>query len=197
MVATNRNIFPQQGTDWEEIRRELHDLKQLDVDWMTHPLPGYLYYFGEEILENQLEAHNLYSLENGLGAGVAFFSLEKMLNDIYDWVRDLYHGPDTMGMTFTSGGTESLFEAIRTARNRARARGMTDRLNLVIPYTAHPAIDKAAQIMEIDIVRVPVGAECRADVEAMAAAINDQTFLILGSAVCYPFGVYDPIEKLG
>ena len=197
MVATNRNIFPRQGTDWEEIRRELHDLKQLDVDWMTHPLPGYLYYFGEEILENQLEAHNLYSLENGLGAGVAFFSLEKMLNDIYDWVRDLYHGPDTMGMTFTSGGTESLFEAIRTARNRARARGMTDRLNLVIPYTAHPAVDKAAQIMEIDIVRVPVGAECRADVEAMAAAINDQTFLILGSAVCYPFGVYDPIEKLG
>lgn len=195
--ATNMNTFPQQGTPWEDIRAELHELKKLDVDWMNHPLPGYLYYFGEEILENQLEAHNLYSLENGLGAGVTFFSLEKMLKDIYDWAQDLYHGPETMGMTFTAGGTESVFEAFRTARNRARARGMEGRLNLIIPYTAHPAIDKAAQIMEIDIIRVPVDAEYRADVPAMAAAINDKTFFILGSAVCYPYGIYDPIEELG
>ncbi len=196
-VSTNQNTFPQHGTPWKDIRQDLHELKRLDVDWMNHPLPGYVYYFGEEIKDNQLEAYNIYSAENGLGAGIAFFSLEKMLNDIYDWVRDLYHGPETMGMTFTSGGTESLFEAIRTARNRARARGMTGRLNLVIPYTAHPAIDKAAQIMEIDVVRVPVDTEYRADVETMATAINDQTFLILGSAVCYPYGVYDPIGKLG
>ena len=195
--ATNRNTFPQKGTPWEDIRRELYELKKLDIDWLIHPLPGYVYYFGEEIKDNQLEAYNIYSAENGLGAGTAFFSLEQMLTDIYDWAQDLYHGPDTMGMTFTSGGTESLFEAIRTARNRARARGMTGRLNLVIPYTAHPAIDKAAQIMEIDIVRVPVDVEYRADVDAMAAAINNRTFFILGSAVCYPYGVYDPIEKLG
>ena len=195
--ATDKIRFPQQGTPWEDIRLELHQLKELDIDWMKHPLPGYVYYFGEEIKSNQLEAHNIYSAENGLGAGVAFFSLEKMLNDIREWVRDLYHGPDTMGMTFTSGGTESLFEAIRTARNRARGRGMTGQLNLVIPYTGHPAIDKAAQIMEIEVVRVPVDAEFRADVDAMSAAINDRTFFILGSAVCYPFGVYDPIERLG
>ncbi len=195
-MSTN-NRFPQRGSPWEKIRQELHELKELDIDWMNHPLPGYVYYFGEDIKNNQLEAYNIYSAENGLGAGVAFFSLERMLNDIKDWSRDLYHGPETMGMTFTSGGTESLFEAVRTARNRARARGMTGRLNLVAPFTVHPAVDKAAQIMEIDMVRVPVADDMRADVEAMAAAINEQTFMLLGSAVCYPFGVFDPIERLG
>ena len=195
-MSTN-NRFPQRGSPWEEIRQELHELKELDIDWMNHPLPGYVYYFGEDIKNNQLEAYNIYSAENGLGAGVAFFSLERMLNDIKDWSRDLYHGPETMGLTFTSGGTESLFEAVRTARNRARARGMTGRLNLVAPFTVHPAVDKAAQIMEIDMVRLPVADDMRADVEAMAAAINEQTFMLLGSAVCYPFGVFDPIERLG
>lgn len=195
---SNENKFPQTGTAWEEIRRELHEYKQLDIDWMNHPLPGYVYYFGEEIKSNQLEAYNIYSAENGLGAGVAFFSLSKMLDDIRDWARDLYHGSENMGMTFTSGGTESLFEALKTARNYHRAeKGSTGKLNVVMTYTGHPAVDKAAEAMEVEIRRIPVGDDYRADVDAMKAAIDENTCLLFASAVCYPYGVFDPIEKLG
>ncbi|MEY4231580.1 MAG: hypothetical protein RLZZ362_2429, partial [Actinomycetota bacterium] len=44
--------------------------------------------------------------------------------------------------------------------------------------------------------RVPVGPDWRADVDAMAAAIDENTVLIVGSAPQYPQGVVDPIPAL-
>jgi glutamate/tyrosine decarboxylase-like PLP-dependent enzyme len=49
----------------------------------------------------------------------------------------------------------------------------------------------------LNIVRVPVGDDCRADVAAMAAALSERTLMLVGSAPCFPYGVVDPIEQLG
>ena len=51
--------------------------------------------------------------------------------------------------------------------------------------------------MDIEIRRVRTGADLRADVGAMAAAIDDHTIMLVGSAPCYPHGLVDSIEELG
>ena len=43
---------------------------------------------------------------------------------------------------------------------------------------------------------MPVGADCRADSAAMAAAINRNTIALVGSAPSFPHGAIDPIEEL-
>src|SRR5690606_31483245 len=95
------------------------------------------------------------------------------------------------------------FEAVRTARNYFRANrpasanGERERLNVIAPSTAHPGLNKAGEIMDIDIIRVPVGPEHRADTNRMLEAINDRTIMLFSSAPCYPYGVFDPISELG
>jgi len=65
-----------------------------------------------------------------------------------------------------------------------------------VPETAHPAFAKACHYLDVDELRVPVGADGRADVAATAAAVDERTALVVGSAPCYPFGVVDPIPEL-
>ncbi len=96
----------------------------------------------------------------------------------------------------TSGGTESILTAMRCARDQARAeRGVTDP-ELVVPFSAHVAFDKAAQYFGMRLVRVPVGEDGKADPAAMADAITPHTAALVGSAPSFPWGVVDPIPDL-
>ena len=59
--------------------------------------------------------------------------------------------------------------AVKAARERGRAeRGITAP-NIVLPASAHAAFEKGAHYFGVETRRVPVGADWRADVEAMAA----------------------------
>src|SRR6266508_4706303 len=95
----------------------------------------------------------------------------------------------------TSGGTESLLLAVNAAAVPAPRDRSVERPNLVVATSAHAAFDKAADYFGLDCRRVAVGPDWRADVEAMAGAVDDQTAL-LGSAPQFPQGVIDPITEL-
>lgn len=94
--------------------------------------------------------------------------------------------------TVTSGGTESIIMAIKAYRDRAQIR----RPEMVIPDSAHVAFDKAAHYLGIRQIRVPVGADFRADVDAMARVVGRRTVVVAGSAPGFPHGVVDPIAEL-
>jgi sphinganine-1-phosphate aldolase len=100
--------------------------------------------------------------------------------------------------TVTSGGTESILLAMKAYRDRARsrARRRVTHPEVVAPTTAHVAFDKAAQYFGMKLVRVPVGADFRADVAAMRRAVTRNTVALVGSAPTFPHGVIDPIEDL-
>ena len=66
---------------------------------------------------------------------------------------------------------------------------------MVLPRTAHPAFDKAAAIMEIEVRRTALQ-DFLADPVAMAAAADASTVMIVGSAPNFPYGLIDPIEAL-
>jgi len=104
-------------------------------------------------------------------------------------------GGDICG-TLSSGGTESILLAMKTYRDWARDRKGITRPEIVAPVTAHAAFDKAAQYFNVKIIRTPVGADYRADVNAVKRAISRNTIVVVGSAPTFPHGVVDPIEEL-
>ncbi len=98
--------------------------------------------------------------------------------------------------TVSSGGTESIMLAMRTYRDFARERRGIDRPEIVAPVTAHAAFDKASRYFDMPLVRVPVGEDCTADVDAMAEAISATTAVLVGSAPSFPHGAIDPIPAI-
>jgi sphinganine-1-phosphate aldolase len=67
---------------------------------------------------------------------------------------------------------------------------------VVAAESAHAAFTKAADYFDVELVRVPVGADFRVDVDAIADACTDSTIMVVGSAPTYPHGVVDPIADI-
>ena len=67
---------------------------------------------------------------------------------------------------------------------------------MILPFTAHPAFEKAGHYFNVKPVHIPIDQEMRAQVDAAKKAITKNTVLMVGSAACYPYGVIDPIEPM-
>ena len=139
----------------------------------------------------------MYMSENGLGP-LAFPSLKQMEDEVVGMGLNLLHAPEHAVGNITSGGTDSINMAVKASRDYALAtRDVADTPNIVAPYSAHPAFDKAAMMMSLELHRVPVADNLLADVTAMSAACDDNTIMLVGSAPSFPYGLIDPITELG
>lgn len=193
-----RTALPDKGRDWDTLKGEMEAFKTGDIDWKSGRLGVYVFHAGLDVMNVGKEAYQLYHTENALGSETAFPSLKKMETDVIDMGLSLLHGPEGACGNMTSGGSESIFMAVKTCRDQARSKGMdVVAAELIIPYSAHPAFDKAAGYLGLTITRVPLQENYLADVQAMKAAISDKTIMLVGSAPCYPYGLIDPIEELG
>ena len=190
--------LPEQGLAWEAIEAQLRDYGQADFKWRDGKLPYFVWCADEAILEVQRKAWRLYDVENALGAKRAFPSLDRMEREIVEMALGLLGGTAGSGGSFTSGGTESNFLALKAARTRARARrpGLTG-MNIVVPESAHASLRKGAGYLDLEVRLVPYDREFRSDVAAMAAAVDDKTIFLLGSAPQFPTGTFDRIAQLG
>lgn len=184
-----------QGVSWADLQAQMTDYARGDVNWRDGKTAVYVFNAGPEVEQVQKAAYTAFMSENGLGP-MAFPSLKRMEAEIVGFGLSLLHGPEGASGVTTSGGTDSITMAVKAARDYARkAKGVSGPLNLVLPWSAHPAFDKACAVMEIEIRRVPVK-DLLADVEAMAAACDSATMMIVGSAPCFPYGLIDPISAL-
>ncbi|MEL6693705.1 MAG: aspartate aminotransferase family protein [Pseudomonadota bacterium] len=188
----------EQGRPWEDIQKDMHARGAADAKWRDGRTAVYVFNAGEEIAAIQKEAYSAFMSENGLGP-LAFPSLAQMEKDVVSMGLGLLHGPDGSTGAMTSGGTDSITMAIKTARDYARSLGRArERANVVLPFSAHLAFDKAAHLMDVEIRRIPVKTDgtYEADVPAMVAACDADTIMIVGSAPNFPHGIIDPIEAL-
>jgi len=188
--------LPKKGIDLEALDSRLEAARAGDVDWRNGKIGVYIHYAGEDVLAVAKYAYVKFFSENGLGPR-AFPSLAKFEADVVAMTLGLLHGGADACGAMTTGGTESIFLAVKSARDRARVEQPNiSRPTIVIPETAHPAFNKAAHFMGLYVLRVPVADDFRADVTAMAAACGPDTVLLVGSAPAYPHGVVDPIPEL-
>ena len=185
------------GLSHDEIMGELEGLKAEDLKWRGGSAFSYVYHAGDDIERVGKEAYMMYLSENGLDPTV-FKSLLKFDTGVVAIGLEHLNAPEGAVGNFTSGGTESIICAVKAARNYARkVRGIAEP-NIIIPVTAHAAFHKAAHYLDMECRIAPVDTTSfKADVDAMAALIDENTALIVGSAASYAHGVIDPITELG
>ncbi len=187
--------LPATGIPREELSSQMRSLAGQDADWRGGRTWSLVYFAGEDVAEVLTEAYSTFIFSNGLGP-MAFRSLKKFESEVIAMTADLLGCPEAAG-NMTSGGTESILMAVKTARDWARAqRPEVTQPEMVLPVTAHPAFDKAAHYLGVNAVHIPVREDLRADVDAARAAVSANTILVVASAPCYPFGTIDPIPEL-
>ncbi|MEO1472674.1 MAG: aspartate aminotransferase family protein [Pseudomonadota bacterium] len=191
--------MPEQGRPWREVRDDMLARGGKDAKWRDGKTAVYVFNAGEEIAAVQKEAYAMYMSENGLGP-LAFPSLAQMEADVIAMALGLLNGPKDATGAMTSGGTDSITMAIKTARDYARSAGKVgERANVVLAQSAHLAFDKAAHLMDIEVRRIPLKSDgsFEADPVAMGDACDEDTIMMVGSAPNFPHGIIDPIEALG
>jgi sphinganine-1-phosphate aldolase len=190
--------LPSSGLPEDELFTRLEGFRANDLDTRGGRTWAYVYDTGQAEIDRVGErAYTAFLHENGLDPTV-FPSLMLLENEVVGIALDhLGGGPDAAG-TFTSGGTESCMLAVKAARDHGRMERGISRPNMVVPETVHAAFHKGAHYLDVEVRIVPVDPlTYKADPTAMAAAIDDDTILLVGSAVSYAHGVIDPIEELG
>jgi len=190
--------MPETGRDWTDVKADMIERGANDAKWRDGRTAVYVFNAGEEIAAIQKEAYAAFMSENGLGP-LAFPSLAQMEKDVVSMGLGLLHGPEGSTGAMTSGGTDSITMAMKTARDYARANGKAlESANLVLPFSAHLAFDKAAHLMDIEVRRIPVRTDgtYQADTAAMRDACDQDTIMLVGSAPNFPHGIIDPIEAL-
>lgn len=187
--------LPAGGMRSDEIFARLEEMREHDVRWREGRAFTLAYTAGPEVQAVAEEAYRRFSTENALNTD-AFPSLRRLQADVVAIVAEwLDAGPDAAGF-MTSGGTESILLAVRAARERGLAERGIARPNVVLPASAHAAFEKGCHYFGLESRRIPVRADWRADVDAMAAAIDDDTVLLVASAPQYPQGVVDPVAEI-
>ncbi len=109
----------------------------------------------------------------------------------------LFEGsPDAVG-SVTSCGSESLFLAIASALAHVRRTRDVAAPKIVLPESAHPAFEKYAPYLGYEVVRTALDEDMRADPTALAAAIDDNTFMIACAMPSWTHGAVDPVPHIG
>jgi glutamate/tyrosine decarboxylase-like PLP-dependent enzyme len=187
--------LPEEGLDAQEIIDALQAKRVHDARWQDGKTFGMVYDAGPSTHALIEAVAPLFVHDNALNT-MAFPSLGEIQSEVVRIVADLLHGGDEASGFMTSGGTESILMAVKAARERGRKERSIDAPNMVVPESAHAAFHKGAHYFGIEMRKVGVRPDWRADVDAMADAVDERTVLVVGSAPQYPQGVIDPIPEL-
>ena len=194
-----RMSLPEKGRSHDDVLAQMRDMKAGDADWQHGRVPLFVFKATDELSRVGQDAFMTFFTENALGGRRAFPSVKKMEDEVVEMALGLFHAPEGAQGYMSTGGTESIVQAVQTCRdwNRKRRGDARHRGNLVVPESVHPAFNKGAKLMDLEVRRVPVGADFCADVAAMEAAIDADTIMLVGSAPSFPYGGIDPIAALG
>jgi glutamate/tyrosine decarboxylase-like PLP-dependent enzyme len=95
------------------------------------------------------------------------------------------------------GGTESIINPLLVYRDKARDERGEGHPQIILPDTAHPAFEKGAHFLGIEVVTAPTDPKTtEVDVDFVKDHITEHTVALVGSAGNYPYGTIDPIDQL-
>jgi sphinganine-1-phosphate aldolase len=188
--------LPEQGVPREQLLRELGEMAELeDRKGDSGKVSGSIYSGDHDHYAFLTQAYGLFAHANVLQRDM-YPSATKMEAEIIAMTSGMLHGDEDTGGIVTSGGTESLVSAMLTYREWGRDEKGIDRPQVIVPVTAHPALDKGFHYFDIDVVHAPVTADFVVDVDYVRDHIGPQTVALVGTAGTYPHGLIDPIPEL-
>ena len=133
------------------------------------------------------------------GAGAVFAE-----NQAIAWLIDLAGLPATAGGVFVQGGTIGNLSALVVARAEARkVSPNTRRWVIACSQEAHSSIASAANVMDVDILKVPVDSSGKLQGSTVAAAIDhlhattkDRVFAVVATAGTTNLGIIDNLQAI-
>ena len=188
----------EEGRPAAQVLAELDELAKGDVDWQSGRILTGLYDPGEEAYQLSASAYTRFLTQNALYINM-YPSAARLEDDVVRSVADLLRGDEAVVGSMTSGGTESIILAVKTARDHARAnRPQVTDPEIVLPISAHPAFHKAAHYLGLRAVVTPVDPAdgFRADLDGFRAALGPNAILGVGSAPNFSHGTIDPIREM-
>lgn len=189
--------LPTHGFSAAEVLQRLAALRAYDVPWRSGNVFAGVYDPGDDVSSVVKAAYAEYLSENALYPNF-YPSLLQIENEVVRTLADLLGGDEATVGNCTSGGTESIMLALKTARDWARAtRPAIEHPEIVVCRTAHPAFHKAAHYVGLRVVVTELDPQtfC-ADPAAFARALTPNTILLVASAPCYSHGVVDAVPEI-
>jgi glutamate/tyrosine decarboxylase-like PLP-dependent enzyme len=134
------------------------------------------------------------------GAGAVFAE-----NQAIQWLIDLAGLPESAGGVFVQGGTIGNLSALVVARAEARKKnGNPERWVIACSEEAHSSIVSAANVMDVDVLKVAVDKDGRLQGVTVAAAIdqlhlttNTRVFAVVATSGTTNLGIIDDLKGIG
>jgi len=185
------------GVSQDAVLEDLNLFAENDVNWRTGKVLSGLYDPGRDAHALAMEAYSRFLAQNALYVNM-YPSIGRLEREVVASAKELLRADDDAAGNITSGGTESIFMAVKTARDWAREnRSQIKNPEIVLPVTAHPAFLKAAHYFGLGIIQTSVDRTgFRADIAAFKAALGPNTIIAAGSAPNFSHGTVDPIAEM-
>ena len=134
------------------------------------------------------------------GAGAVFAE-----NQAIQWLIDLAGLPESAGGVFVQGGTIGNLSALVVARAQARKKhGNPARWVIVCSEEAHSSIVTAANVMDVEVLKVPVDSQGKLQGTAVATAIDElhastqnRVFAVVATSGTTNLGIIDDLKGIG
>jgi tyrosine decarboxylase/aspartate 1-decarboxylase len=144
----------------------------------THPHP-----FGKKVYAS--------FLEKNLGDAGLFPGTAQLEEETIRMLGNLLSNPNPSGHIVT-GGTEANILAMWTAKKLSRRANC----DIIVPASAHCSFEKAADLLDIKLLRAKLNSKYQVDVADVKRLLNTNTIAIVGIAGTTSLGVVDQIEEL-
>jgi glutamate/tyrosine decarboxylase-like PLP-dependent enzyme len=145
-------------------------------------------------------ASSLYGGSWQEGAGAVFAE-----NQALRWIADLAGLPASAGGVFVQGGTIGNLSALVAAREHARSKHPnTSRWAIACSAEAHSSIASAANIMDVELLKIEPGADRKLHGDAVGTAIDHlhatsqtRVFAVVATGGTTNLGIVDDLTTIG
>ena len=182
-----------QGIPQREVMAELASFYDEDIHFQDGRIMGSMCTSPDSIAR---EAYMLF-IEANLGNPGLCQGTQRMEGRVIDMLLDLLGMDRTgdrdhqAGGQMVSGGTEANITALWLSRNQ------TGKREIILPESGHFSLFKAADILGMRPVRIPLSEDFRMDIEAMKERLSRDTAVMVGIAGTTELGQVDPIAEMG
>ena len=120
-------------------------------------------------------------IDSNLGDPGLFKGTKLLEDKVLKMIGSFLSIEDPVGHMVT-GGTEANIMAIRSARNLARDNKGIKKGEFIVPKSAHFSFKKAADMLDLKLIRVDLDENYRIDPKCVEENINENTVAIVGIA---------------
>lgn len=185
------------GNPWSVVEANLDAGRANDTHWTHTKNFSASYFAGDDVAFIAREAFLKHIGDNVTHRHGLHPSVFRYEEEVLDFVKHLLNAPANSCGTITTGGSESLFLAMKAARERARVqKAHISEPEILLTHTTYPVFNKAAHALGLNVKQVPGSVNYRADMEALERSITDNTIMMVGGAPPFPYGLVDPLPEM-